>query len=83
MEEQDHGEEMSAGGIREYLVSYKLFSENITSALKGVVSEEADRSTMESARAVLENLMQLIPRYSQSQIYSPKCTSCRNNTNLS
>ncbi|KAK7113677.1 hypothetical protein V1264_012925 [Littorina saxatilis] len=61
LEEQDYAEEINPGGIREYLASYKTFSENITSALKLVVSEEASRPVMLNAQTLLEDLVQLIP----------------------
>lgn len=61
LEEQDYGEEINADGIRHYLSSYKTFSENITTALKSVVSEEATQTSMLSTQAVLQELVIQIP----------------------
>ncbi|KAL8580399.1 hypothetical protein ACOMHN_020876 [Nucella lapillus] len=61
LEEQDYGEEVNADGIRHYLSSYKTFSENITAALKAVVSEEASHTTMLTTQALLQQLVQQIP----------------------
>nr|KAG5704902.1 hypothetical protein BaRGS_003885 [Batillaria attramentaria] len=61
LEEQDYGEEVNTGGIREYLASYKAFSENITSALKAVVSDEVTRASMVDAQAVVQHLIDQIP----------------------
>ncbi|XP_076458807.1 serine/threonine-protein kinase SMG1-like [Babylonia areolata] len=61
LEEQDYGEEINPDGIRHYLSSYKMFSENITTALKSVVSEEATQASMFTTQTVLQDLVVQIP----------------------
>lgn len=63
MEEQDYGEDINPGGIREYLALYRIFSENITSVLKTVVSDDASQASMMDSETVLHELVLQIPRY--------------------
>ncbi|XP_059145931.1 serine/threonine-protein kinase SMG1-like [Physella acuta] len=56
LEEQDYGEEVQPGGIRDYLAHYKTFSEKITAILKTVVSDMTTRDEMSQSVADLEEL---------------------------
>ena len=53
---------MNPGGIREYLSLYKTFSEQITTVLKSVVTDDANKVTMTTAQEMLQNIMELVPR---------------------
>ena len=53
---------MTPGSIRDYLNLYKKFSENLTMALKMIVSEEFTADTMVETKASLQALTQQIPQ---------------------
>lgn len=49
-------------GIKEYLNTYKNFSENFSMALKIVMSEDVTKEGMEEARAIISSLKTQIDR---------------------
>ncbi|KAL5019170.1 hypothetical protein ScPMuIL_004892 [Solemya velum] len=55
-EEQEYGEQVLPGGIRQYLNLYKNFSENFTTALKMVISDDITKDGMSEASALLSDL---------------------------
>ncbi|XP_041362847.1 serine/threonine-protein kinase SMG1-like [Gigantopelta aegis] len=61
-EEQDFGDEIVPDGIRDYLALYKSFSENVTTALKSVLTEEVVKETMLEALDMLRDIMKQIPQ---------------------
>ncbi|XP_048245963.1 serine/threonine-protein kinase SMG1-like isoform X1 [Haliotis rufescens] len=61
-EEQDYGDYVIEGGIREYLATYKNFSENMAAALKTAVSDDMTKEGMQEARVMLADLLEQIPQ---------------------
>ncbi|XP_052759875.1 serine/threonine-protein kinase SMG1-like [Mya arenaria] len=61
-EETEQGDHVSEGSVRQYLNTYKKFSENLTMALKMIVSEEFTAETMAETKALLESLATQIPQ---------------------
>lgn len=60
-EETEQGEQVLAGGIRDYLNMHKKFSENLVLALKLMVSEEFTADSMAETRQLLAGLAEQIP----------------------
>ncbi|KAK6170598.1 hypothetical protein SNE40_018955 [Patella caerulea] len=60
-EEIEYGEYIVKGGIRDYLVNYKTFSENISSALKSVTQDEDTNQGMKQSRVMLHDIITDIP----------------------
>ncbi|OWF37806.1 serine/threonine-protein kinase SMG1-like [Mizuhopecten yessoensis] len=63
-EEQDMGDLSVAGSVREYLSVYKNFSENFTTALKIVITEDVLKEGMAEADSIIDSLITQV-----SQIY--------------
>ena len=62
MEEQDEGDYPVFNGIREYLMVYKNFSENLTMALKLVLMEDMTKEGMTAADSMIETLLMQVPQ---------------------
>ncbi|KAH3864467.1 hypothetical protein DPMN_027485, partial [Dreissena polymorpha] len=60
-EETEQGEQVIAGGIRDYLNMHKKFSENLVLGLKLMVSEEFTADSMAETRQLLASLAEQIP----------------------
>lgn len=56
LEEQDHGFTPQPGSIRDYLSTYKTFSETLTVALKLAVSEDVSKADMAEAEKMINSL---------------------------
>lgn len=63
-EEQDMGDLSVAGSVREYLSVYKNFSENFSTALKIVITEDVLKEGMAEADSIIDSLISQV-----SQIY--------------
>ncbi|ESO84130.1 hypothetical protein LOTGIDRAFT_229624 [Lottia gigantea] len=61
-EETEYGEVITEGGIRQYLVQYKTFSESLSLVLKGIIQDEEDRENMKQSRVVMTELLTEIPQ---------------------
>ncbi len=59
-EEQDFGPEPVPGGIREYVNAYKTFSENFTTLLKLVMSDDLTQQIMSEVTNMADTLAQQI-----------------------
>eukprot|EP00106_Octopus_bimaculoides_P021655 XP_014789097.1 PREDICTED: serine/threonine-protein kinase SMG1-like isoform X1 [Octopus bimaculoides] len=59
LEEQDYGTTPQPGSIRDYLSTYKSFSENLAMALKLAVSEDVCKEDMRNAEKVIDYLKTL------------------------
>ena len=59
-EEHDCGPDASPGSIREYVNSYKTFSENFTTVLKLVMSEELNSEILYNINSMVGTLKQQI-----------------------
>lgn len=55
-EEQDHGEAVLPGGIREYVNAYKSFSEDFTSMLKLVIADELTQEIVAEIQSMIKSL---------------------------
>jgi len=51
------------GSVRDYLNTYKNFSENFTTALKIVVTEDVLKDGMAEADSIIESLISQISQY--------------------
>ena len=60
-EEQEYGVE-SSGGIREYLNTYKAFSENFTSMLRLAQQDEVGTELIGEIQGLMDTVNQQIPR---------------------
>ena len=61
-EENDFGDHLPAGGVRQYLNLYKKFSENFTMALKMVITDDFTKESLADTRSLLEALTHQIPQ---------------------
>ncbi|XP_048758488.2 serine/threonine-protein kinase SMG1-like [Ostrea edulis] len=62
LEEQDEADSPVFNGIREYLVVYKNFSENLAMVLKIVLVEDMTKEGMTDADSMIETLMMQVPQ---------------------
>ena len=62
LEEQDEGDSPVFNGIREYLLVYKNFSENLTMVLKLVLMEDMTKEGMTEADSMIETLLMQVPQ---------------------
>jgi uncharacterized protein YaaW (UPF0174 family) len=61
-EEQEYGDQVNENGIRDYLNLYKKFSENLTMALKMIVSDDFTEDSMTETKSLIEALQTQIPQ---------------------
>ena len=54
---------MNENGIRDYLNLYKKFSENLTMALKIIVSDDFTEESLTETKSLIEALQTQIPQY--------------------
>ena len=59
-EEQDYGLDPIKGGIREYVSMYKTFSENFTTMLTLVMTEDMNQDVMNQTEEMIDTLKEQI-----------------------
>ncbi|XP_064619648.1 serine/threonine-protein kinase SMG1-like isoform X2 [Lineus longissimus] len=69
VEEQEYGVDSQAGGVREYMNLYKLFSETFTAMLKLAMSDEMNQEMLDDVRRMVEKLNAQITSIYDELIY--------------
>lgn len=55
-EEQDFGQEVNSGGVRDYMNKYKIFTEDFSNLLKLATSDTMDQTSMSGIETTLTSI---------------------------